>query len=75
MNDEKKPSRKRGKLECNKDENQKKPNKEKCELVLEERKSQEQFDQFAVPHFRALFSDSRRGKMGAHGNGLNFPTR
>lgn len=48
LNDKKKPSRKRGKVECNKDVNQKKPNKEKCELALEEGKSQEHLDQFAM---------------------------
>ena len=35
-------------VECNKDVNQKKPNKEKCELALEEGKSQEHLDQFAM---------------------------
>lgn len=35
-------------MECNKDENQKKPCKEKCELALEEGKTQVNPDQFAM---------------------------
>ena len=34
-----------------------------------------QFFFYVVPHFRTLLLDSRRGNMGAYGNGLNFPTR